>query len=637
MKTCTLANSKLSRTFEIGDNGIRTISLKDLTANRELAHHSLREYVFSVDDVCFSSWSESHVQEVDGNLTNASTAPRLLDIREQDHSLTITLAQGLLEVTLHYELLADAPGLRKSIVFTNRSDRTIRLSNLVFDDTCICPGTFADCDFYAGTGDVPQSVVFTLEGTEDIIRCHNSKLNAGWFMGSSAPGILRYYMVYPHWGNVMNACNMSSAPFARFLKPGESFTSPESLLALYHGDLHDPATETAFRSLIRQTLPPLPNPEKVMYCTWLPFYKNISTSLCCDLADRAARLGFGYFVLDDGWFTADNRAVDRTKFADGLAPLSDHLKKLGLTFGLWLNIGTDYGMKDVPEEWYAKRHDGKINHLGFDYQHSHSVLCLGTAYRDFVIAKLKSLVEELGVGYFKLDFSHVASPYGMLPFGCHATDHEHHHGWEDSFSAMYDGMFAIRDALRQSHPEVIVDFSFETFGCERPSIAALQLSPIHHASNISGLDPVVQSIAKARRNFYRWLGKLPPERILNGLLSLGSGHPLEYLLTSFAGAPLVSGDLRNIPAELEHTIQACIAAFNQLCAVGPLTEFQVLANEPDFDAYCRCRPDGHGIICAFNHTAQSRVITALAGGKPLTPVSGDSTELAPDTCAMYLI
>lgn len=637
MKQYTLSSRYLARTFEISDNGIRTISLRDLDRNRELVHAPVREYAFSADDVGFSSWSEVHVHEVDGNLTGGSLAPRLKSVCEKENSLAFTMEQGPFDLILRYDLLAEASGMRKSVVFKNRSSQKVMLSSLVFDDTCVCPGAFSDCDFYAGTGDAPQSVTFTLAGTEDIIRCHNSKLNEGWLMGSSAPGVLHYFMVYPHWGNVINGCNMSSAPFVRILQPGESFSSPESLLAIYHGALDDSRTETAFRSLIRQTLPALKVNEQVMYCSWLPFLKNINFELCCDLAERAAKFGFGYFVLDDGWFTDNDREVDRAKFPGGLAPLAEHVRKLGLTFGLWLNVGTDYGMKRVPEEWYARRYDGKVNRLGFDYSTAGNVLCFGSCYRDYVIKKLQALADEFGIGYFKLDFSSVASPYGILPWGCHATDHKFHQGWEDSFGAIYEGMFAVRDALAASHPEVIVDFSFEAFGNERPSIGALQLSRIHHATNTSALNPEILDITRARRNFYRWLGKLPPERILNGLLSLGSGRAIEYLLTSFAGAPLVSGDLRKIPGELEEQIKACTAAFNQAVAPGALTEFQVLAEDADFDAFCRCRPDGHGIICAFNHSKRDREVASLAGGQPLKPVMDDSLVLASGTCGMYLI
>jgi len=601
-----LTNGIVERILEVSGQGVRTISLKDLRHGVEYIREPVREYAFAIDDVLYSSYGEKRVREVDGNVEEFTLTPVFSAVRQHPDALELEFVQGAVQVTLCCKVFPGLCGMRKHLILRNRSRAAIRLSNVVFDDTCAAPGSFSDCDYYAGSDDRRQSVCFTLEGAEDIVRCHDPEANAGWIMGSTAPGVLRYFLIYPHWRNAICGLNMSSAPFAKHLAPGESFTTPDSVFALYHGAENDPETVRDFRRLVRAALPPMKDREGVMYCTWLPFRKNIDSALTRELAGEAAALGFRTFVLDDGWFDGCDRRVDPEKFPRGLEELSDAVHRAGMRFGLWLDVGTDYGLMNMPEEWFLRRADGKPGRLGFDYSKSDHICCLGSGYRHWLAEQLERLAVRYDVQYFKLDFSSVASPYGITPWGCHARGHEYHRGWEDSFAAIYDGMKYVRDVMLERRPGTTVDFSFEAFGTETPNIAALELSELHHVSNHSANEPEIQSIDRVRKNFYAWLGKLPPERILNGLLSLQGTRGAEYLLTSFAGAPLVAGDLRQLPEAVRRRLIRFTQVFNEAAAAGPMTEFQVLENGADFDSFLRVAADGHGIACAFNRGDRAR-------------------------------
>ena len=633
-----LTNGIIERIFEVSEHGVRTVSLKDLRYGTEYIHAPVREYAFAIDDTLYSSYGENRVREVDGNREEFNLLPVLTVVRQDSGSLELDFDQGAVQVTLCYRIYPRLCGTRKHLVIRNRSKAAIHLSNLVFDDTSAAPGSFSTCDYYAGSNDRQQSVCFTLEGSEDIVRCHNPELNAGWIMGNSAPGILRYFLIYPHWDNAICGLNMSSAPFANDLEPGESFTTPDSIFALYHGDKSDPGTIRDFRSLIRAELPAMKDREGVMYCTWLPFLKNIDSKLTRELAEQAAALGFRTFVLDDGWFNEHDRQVDPIKFPHGLEELAGQVHRAGMRFGLWLNVGTDYGLMNMPEKWFLRRADGKPGRLGFDYSKSHNIFCLGSAYRDWLADELDNLASRYGVQYFKLDFSSVASPYGITPWGCHSKEHEYHRAWEDSFMAIYEGMKSIRDHLLERHPETTLDFSFESFGTEMPNIAALELSELHHVSNHSANEPAYQSIERVRKNFYAWLGKLPPERILNGLLSIQGERCAEYLLTSFAGAPLVAGDLRKLSEEQRRRLKRFTQAFNEAAALGSMTEFQVLENEPDFDSFLRVGSDGHGIACCFNRTAKPRIFHGVENVRFINVETGSEELLVPaHDCSMFTV
>ena len=78
--------------------------------------------------------------------------------------------------------------------------------------------------------------------------------------------------------------------------------------------------------------------------TWEAVYFDHRVDRLLALADAAADVGVERFVLDDGWFLGrrdDHRGlgdwtVDPIVWPHGLHPLVDHVRTLGLQFGLWV-------------------------------------------------------------------------------------------------------------------------------------------------------------------------------------------------------------------------------------------------------------------------------------------------------------
>lgn len=633
-----LSNDLIERRFEISEYGIKCTSLKDLRNGMEFLRFPSGEFSLAVDDNTVSSYTSSKVRELDGNIENSGNIPQFREARQTDNSLEMDFTLGELSITICYKTYPGVCGYRKNLKIRNTGNKCLSLSCLQIDTTCAAPGAFGSCDFYAGNDDVKQSVCFTLEGSEDIIRCHNPELDAGWLAGSAVPGVLRFFLVYPHWQCVQSGFSRSSAPWKKYLEPGECFTAPDFIFSLYSGALEDQETAGDFCELVRRGLPEMKDREGIMFCTWLPFLKNINSKLTAELVKHAASLGFRSFVVDEGWFTNDDRAVDREKFPNGLEEVAEQVHRAGMRFGLWLNVGTDYGVPDMPQEYFALRADGKANRLGVDYTSAHNICCFGSSYRHMIAGLLHQLAEKYDVQYFKLDFSSVSSPYGYSSWGCHSQAHEFHRGWEDSFSAMYEGMSFLRDYMAEHHPGVTVDFSFESFGTERPNIAALELSELHHVSNLSARDPEFQTIERVRKNFYRWLGKLPPERILNGLLTLSGKNAAEYLLTSFTGAPLVAGDLRELDGRDKERIRCFAGAFNNAAETGKMTSFRILENTGSADGFMRFAADGHGIACFFNREKTPHKVSFPAGFSFQNVETGETNSAVPaEDCAMFKV
>ncbi|MEP4247337.1 alpha-galactosidase [Tateyamaria sp.] len=103
---------------------------------------------------------------------------------------------------------------------------------------------------------------------------------------------------------------------------------------------------TAFQRHLRDRIVTFPRPKTprpVHYNCWEAVYFDHDLNTLKDIADRAAALGAERFVLDDGWFgTRDDDTsslgdwqIDPRKYPDGLTPLIEHVKNLGMGFGLW--------------------------------------------------------------------------------------------------------------------------------------------------------------------------------------------------------------------------------------------------------------------------------------------------------------
>ena len=133
--------------------------------------------------------------------------------------------------------------------------------------------------------------------------------------------------------------------FAWRLAPGESFQTPEAVLAYsctgLDGMTH--ALHDLYRShLTRGPWKDKPRPSLVN--NWEATYFKFDTEKLLDIARTAAGRGIEMLVLDDGWFgcrdtdtnSLGDWVVNEKKLPGGLKYLADEVNKLGMKFGLWV-------------------------------------------------------------------------------------------------------------------------------------------------------------------------------------------------------------------------------------------------------------------------------------------------------------
>lgn len=130
------------------------------------------------------------------------------------------------------------------------------------------------------------------------------------------------------------------------------------------------------------------------------------------LIDAAAAVGCEYFCIDAGWYddtsgwwaSVGDWVPSTVRFPRGLSFVLDHIREKGMVPGLWLEpevVGIDSeAARALPASAFLQRTGVRIR------ERDRYLLDLRSpAARSHLDAVVDRLVEELGVGYFKLDYN----------------------------------------------------------------------------------------------------------------------------------------------------------------------------------------------------------------------------------------
>lgn len=602
--------------FEPG-KGLRTLSLLHKKTGTEFARTDAGgEFLLGIDGQTLFGYKKPSVHVLDGEMQKSAYSLEWMGREEHGSTLRLRfwIPEADAQLCVCYSLGCEGPEISKWLELTAGS-RPLTLDKCYFEVLNAYPGALPEVEFFTRQGLERANWMFVTQGFDDVVQMHNSRMEEGCFIANEAPGPLKRFLVYPQWPDtaICVGYNSDTAPFRKYLRAGDTFVSHASLLAPYRGRRDCPEVRNTFRSCLRRRLPEYQN-DAFMYCTWIPFLKNIDEPLLFDLAERAAALGATTFVVDDGWFTEGGWRVDRVKFPRGLEPLARKIRALGMRFGLWFNIGTDYGNRGAHTEDHSLDATGGFTSSGF--VPGNATKCMASAHSERMANTLIALAQRYQAGYFKLDFSSIISPYGLLPLGCHSREHAGHRDGLDALFEQYAGMKKIRDRVKAVCPDVMLDFSFECFGGDWPSLAALQYSELHHCSNLNTLNEASCSALTIRNVLYRFCTLMPVERILGSLICLQGAHALENLFTAFAGSPLLAGDLRTLPKPVAAQITKVFRQVKAITASEPLTEFVKLRGDAhiqpwDWDGFARFTRKGQGLAFLFRNACGQTPLLAI--------------------------
>lgn len=127
------------------------------------------------------------------------------------------------------------------------------------------------------------------------------------------------------------------------LSPGESLSTPPSFGLVSEAGFG--AASRSWHAFARTHLRPNGSEVRpIIYNSWEATEFNVLEDNQKDLASLAAKVGAELFVVDDGWFAGRNHdraglgdwTPDRKRFPHGLHGLVDHVRTLGMKFGLWV-------------------------------------------------------------------------------------------------------------------------------------------------------------------------------------------------------------------------------------------------------------------------------------------------------------
>ncbi|GAB2954232.1 alpha-galactosidase [Streptomyces heilongjiangensis] len=228
------------------------------------------------------------------------------------------------------------------------------------------------------------------------------------------------------------------------LGPGESYESPW-LYGTYGQGLDDMSAR--FHRHLRARMGHPSSPRPVVVNTWEAVYFDHDLDRLHRLADAAAEVGAERFVLDDGWFRGrrDDRAglgdwyVDETVWPEGLGPLADHVRSLGMEFGLWVEpemINADSDLARAHPDWILST-GGR---LPIEARHQQVLDLTQPEAYDYVLARLDALVREYDLSYLKWDHNRDLVDAGSGRHG------------EPAVHRQTLAVYRLLDTLRERHP-----------------------------------------------------------------------------------------------------------------------------------------------------------------------------------------
>ncbi|MEV0390384.1 alpha-galactosidase [Nonomuraea sp. NPDC050643] len=283
------------------------------------------------------------------------------------------------------------------------------------------------------------------------------------------------------------------------LRPGESHEPPELFFGWADG-LDELASR--FHRHLRERPHHPRSARPVNLNVWEAVYFDHDLGTLLTLAERGAAIGVERFVLDDGWFHHRNGPdrglgdwyVDEQSWPDGLHPLVDRVKKLGMTFGLWFEpemVSPRSKLAVAHPEWMMRARP----QLPPDSRWQQVLDLANPAAFDHVLTRMSAVIAEYGVGYLKWD---------------HNRDLIEAPGVHRQTLAAY----RLMDELRAAFPGLEIESC--SSGGARVDLGVLEHTDRVWASDC--IDPL------ERQTIQRWTSQLIPLELIGGHVASAVSH-----------------------------------------------------------------------------------------------------------------
>lgn len=213
---------------------------------------------------------------------------------------------------------------------------------------------------------------------------------------------------------------ISPAGFRRELRPGETFETPEAVLAFSDGGFN--GLSEAMHHFVNDNIIPRAwryRSRPVLFNNWEGCMFDFDERRLFDLAKRAGKLGAELFVLDDGWFGVRNSdraglgdyGANLKKLPGGLARLANRVGELGMEFGLWFEpeaVNPDSDLFRTHPDWAITEPERE------NLYSRHELLLDLTKpeVRDYIVASVSSVLDSADIRYVKWDMNRQSTANG---------------------------------------------------------------------------------------------------------------------------------------------------------------------------------------------------------------------------------
>lgn len=237
----------------------------------------------------------------------------------------------------------------------------------------------------------------------------------------------------------------------QLLAQGEAFETPDMLFAYSEVGLNgmSQAFHDFYHEAVRSDRAKGPRP---IHCnTWEAMYFDQTPEKVLAMARAAAGIGVERFVLDDGWFQGRRSdrsglgdwVVDKGIYPDGLGPIIDEVKALGMDFGLWV----EPEMVNADSDLYRAHSDWVLSAPHVDQVPFRNQMVLDLTRDDvleYLFKCIDDLLTEYDIAYLKWDMNRDLNHAGGRDGGI--VQHE------QTLAA-----YALLARVRAAHPSVEIE------------------------------------------------------------------------------------------------------------------------------------------------------------------------------------
>ncbi len=205
---------------------------------------------------------------------------------------------------------------------------------------------------------------------------------------------------------------ISPSDFVKTLAPGESFETPEAVLAFSEKGFSG-LSEKMHRFVSENIIPEYwRNRERpVLFNDWEGCMFDFNEARLLGLAKEAKKLGCELFVLDDGWFGKRDSdkaglgdySINKRKLPNGISGLAKKINSMGMEFGLWFepeSVNEDSDLCRAHPDWILRDDFAPLkgrNQFLLDLTK--------TEVRDYIVENVSGILDSANISYVKWDMN----------------------------------------------------------------------------------------------------------------------------------------------------------------------------------------------------------------------------------------